>query len=250
MTLAPERSDGPSLNVSSVSDWDFSALGSAEDNGVTLDEPETSTDATPEKKVCPTCGENIVRLPGMRGRLPKYHPACKPSASRRVTDSLTGGTRRPGANAKAQREADEVILMVKKKMIQGAIALTIIDKYSGFVIMSMTPQFCENLHGVLVRYDSFRKDALAMKSGGSIFGLILAALMILIPIAAHHGLIPGAKLREMLTNMPITMFKLAQRMKEGEEALTQMMERAANEMLRPRNGGNTTQDGSTTDGAS
>lgn len=238
-----ERSDAPLLNDSLASEWDFSALGDPEASEAPPPEPEPeSSDVKPETNVCPTCGDNIVRLPGMRGRLPKYHPSCKPSATRRASDSL-GISVRKGGNAKAEREASEVIVMVKKQLIQGAIALSIVDKYSGFVIMSMTPRLCENLHGVLVRYDSFRRDALAMKSGGSVFGLVLAVLMMLIPIAAHHGLIPGAKLRQLLENMPVTMFKLAQRMKEGEEALSQMMDRVANEMLRPKHDAAATQDG-------
>lgn len=235
MTLAPERS-APLLNDSSDSDFDFSALPDVEVSEAPPEEPE-SEDVTPETKVCPTCEQSIVRMPGMRGRLPKYHPQCKPSNTRNATST------RKGPNTKAVREADEVIAMLKPKMMQGAIALAIVDKYDGFVFMSMTPQFCDNLRGVLIKYDKLRADALNIKTGGSILGLIITGLMMILPMLAHHGLIPGAKIREILTNMPVMIFKLAQRMKEGEQALSEMMDRVATEMLRQNNAATAAQNG-------
>lgn len=235
MTLAPERSGDLPIGFSDAetAEYDFSSL----DEAAASPPPENdaSEDITPETNVCPTCDLPVVRQPGQRGKLAKYHLDCKPSTARRLTGTTSRKT--TGANTKASREADECIAMVKSAMIKGAMGLAIVDKYDGFVVMTAIPNVCSNLHGILVRYDSFRKDVLAMKSGGSIFGLIISILMLALPIAAHHGIIPSARLQQMLTQMPVMMFKIAQRMKEGEQALSDMMDRVANEMLRPENGG-------------
>jgi hypothetical protein len=209
--------------ASDFSDSDFSALDGA------TDAPEPQEDKTPDTKTCPTCKEEIFRAPGSRGRLPKYHPDCRPSVGERVT----GATKRVGRNDKASKEADEAVELVKKAMIKGAMGLAMIDHYDGFVVMTAIPGVCENLHGVLVAHDGLRKDMLALKSGGSIAGLIFSCLMMALPIAAHHGLIPQSRIAEMLTNMPIVLHKISKRMKEGEAALADMMDRAANEMLKP-----------------
>lgn len=233
MTIAPEReSASPSLKDSSVSDWDFSALGEAEPVAG-IEEP-SSTDATPETNTCPTCDRVIVRAPGQRGKLPKYHPECKPAAGRRSSATEKVGTR--VGNPKAIREADEVIAMVKPQLFKAALMLSAIDQYDAFVVLNSIPSFCTSLHGILVRYEKLRKDALAMKAGGSIVGLIITVLTMILPILAHHGLIPGKAIQQALINFPVMMFKLAQRMKEGEQALADMMERVSEEMLRPKNG--------------
>jgi hypothetical protein len=242
--VAPDQSASPLLKDSSASDWDFSALEEAQPDA---SGPE-STDVTPETNVCPTCSKPVVRLPGQRGKLAKYHAECKPTARQRITGSHTAS--KAAGNPKAAREADEVISMIKPKMMQGALMLAAVDQYDAFVFLNGINPFCESLHGVLVRYDSFRKDALAMKAGGSIFGLCFTAITMALPILAHHGLIPGAKIQELLIQFPVMMFKLSQRMKEGEEALNDMMTRVSNEMLRKKDGPNngaTGQNGATGD---
>lgn len=231
MTIAPERSESPSLSDSSVSDYDFSALDEAVVSGTVLD--EESSDRVADAKECSTCGLPITREPGQRGRLAKYHAECKPSRTQRLTGA--SATKSTAANTKANREANEVIGMVKPQLFKLALALSAVDRFDAFVVLNNIEPICSSLHGILLRYDGFRRDALAMKSGGSIIGLIITGLSIALPILAHHGLIPGAKLQQALVQFPVMMFKLAQRMKEGEAALQDMMNRVSEEMLRPRN---------------
>lgn len=219
----------PSLIDSSADEFDFSGLPSAAASPPP--EGEESQDRISDPKVCPTCDLPISRPPGARGRSPKYHPECRPSVLGRVS-GLGTSTRSKSGDTKKIKEADDCIAMLKALMVKGAMAAMLIDKYDGFVIMTAIPGVCDNLHGVLVAHDGFRKDMLAMKSGGSIFGLIAAVLMALVPIAAHHGLIPRSKISEMLTNMPLVMFKIAKRMKEGEQAMADMMERVVNDSLK------------------
>jgi hypothetical protein len=146
----------------------------------------------------------------------KYHPGCSPGKG--------GAAREPGArNTKASKEADEVVAMYRSAITKVALGVSVFDKYDAFVIMANLDACCSNLHGVLMRYDKFRTECLAVKGGGSMFGLVIAHLFIAAPIAAHHGLIPGKHIPKLLIDMPFTLFALMERMKEGEESLTRMM---------------------------
>lgn len=227
MTLVTEAPNGsPSLNDSSAADFDFSALGEA-----TEAEPESS-DRTPDTKICPTCDKSIYRVPGSRGRMPRFHPECRPSAMGRLKDAVGGTTRRsPTADAKKGREADEVIAFVKPKFVQGATALMLFDHYDGFVMMTAIPGICDNLHGILVAHDGFRKQMLQAKGGGSILGLVVALAIPVAAICAHHGLIPSTRVAEIVRNLPIMLHKISLRMKQGEGAMNDMMDRVANQVV-------------------
>lgn len=214
---------GPSLTDSS----EFDGLPPATPV-VDLPPSPDPKDQTPTDKICPACDKPIYREPGTRGRLPRYHVECRPSGARRVL----GGTSAKGRNTKAESEAEQAVTLFKGVMVKFAMALAMVDKYDGFCIMSALPGACDNLKGVLVQYPSVRKDMLAIRSGGSVVGFIFSLLLMGVPIAAHHGLIPSTKVAEMLTQLPIVMHKIATRIREGETALTDMMQRAAEGMLK------------------
>lgn len=175
-----------------------------------------STDKV-EAGICATCREPIVREPGARGRMPKFHPDCRP-----LRTAITGAA--AGRNGKAEREADEAIAAFKSAVVKACIMLSMVDKYDAFCVMVALPQICDNLRGVLVRYDSFRKEMLALKGGGSVFALALSVLMCALPIAAHHGLIPGKAVAQILVNAPFTLYKIQEKLTQGEAALTKLME--------------------------
>lgn len=215
----------PSPNGFSVSDFD--ALPEAEPATLPEIAEAESQDRTPDTADCATCGNVITRAPGARGRMPKYHPECRPSAKERLTG--TGrATAKQTANTRASKEADECIVLFKGAMVKLAMGLSVVDKYDGFVVMSALPDACSNLHGVLVSHDSWRKDFLAIRSGGSIIGLIISVLMMAVPIVAHHGLIPSERISALLVNLPITMFRIQKQMAEGQAAMMQMVEDMAN----------------------
>lgn len=183
--------------------------------------PESKPDRTEavEPGTCAVCREPIVREPGSRGRMPKYHPDCRPLKS--AGSSAAATSRR---NSKAEAEADEAIAAFKGLVVKAAMMLAVADKYDAFCIMVSLPQICDNLRGVLIRYDSFRKEFLGIKGGGSIIGLGVSVLMLALPIASHHGLIPSASVAKLLVNMPFTLHKIQQKLAEGEAALTKLME--------------------------
>lgn len=235
MTLLESPSPNDSLADAPVADYDFSALAEAEVDD-TADDTSVSADRSPEEKVCPVCDLPIIRDPSWK-RMRKYHDECRPS-------TVTGRT--PSANVsgprgtKAEREADECVVMLKKQLVRGAMFAMMADPYDGFVIMTGIPGICENIRGILIAHDKWRKDALALKTGGSVLGLVVSLFLLVLPILAHHSLIPSVKLRQMLQDMPVILFKVSQRMKEGEAAMNDMMERVAAQALKPqppKNGG-------------
>lgn len=172
---------------------------------------------------CSVCGLEIVRAPGARGRLPKMHEDCRPArmaGTRRVS-----GTR----HSKAEAEADEAVATIKKIYVKSAIAMSMVDKFDGFCMMANWPAIESNLRGVLVKYEWFRRELLNAKSSGSIVGLIISIFLMLMPMAAHHGLIPSKRISEYLVALPVQLFKLSKQMKDGEERLTEMMEEKLSE---------------------
>jgi len=223
-------SESPSPNVFSAdADFDFSALADAE-----VDETDTplppSGDRVAEEKVCPVCDLPIVRDPSWK-RMRKYHDECKPST---ITGRPPVERSTASRATKAEREADECVVLLKKQLVRGAMFAMMADPYDGFVIMTGIPGICENIRGILVTHDKWRKDALALKTGGSILGLVISLFLLILPILAHHSLIPSVKLRQMLQDMPVILFKISQRMKEGETAMNDMMERVAEQALKPQ----------------
>jgi hypothetical protein len=187
-------------------------------------EPAKLTPDTPGKTEVPTghceaCGELIVRAPGARGRAPKFHPDCRPLKT--ASSSSGTGSRR---NNKAESEADLCIVEFKKLVVKGAMMLAIVDRYDAFCVMAMLPGVCDNLRAVLIRYDGMRREMLALQTGGSIVGLVITVLMGVLPMAAHHKLIPSKHVSEMLVNLPFTLVKLSQQLKDGEAKLTAMMQ--------------------------
>lgn len=120
-------------------------------------------------------------------------------------------------------------------MIKGCMLLSVVEKYDAFTVMVSLPSICDNLEAVLTTHDRFRKEWLAMQSGGSLFGLVLAVLMVAIPICAHHGLIPGTQITAVLTNLPYTLHKLNQTLKDGEKNLADLIQNQTEEWKAAKN---------------
>lgn len=186
------------------------------------DKPDATGDAAkPAPGICAACGDPIVREPGARGRMPKYHPDCKPT---RVASQVSTGVTRGRGAAKAEAEATECVAAFQSLVTKSAVMLSVVDRYDAFCVMVALPQISENLRGVLVRYDKLRKEMLAMQTGGSIFGLGLAVLMMALPMCAHHGILGKGQTAKLLLEMPFTLLRIQERLKEGSAALTKMME--------------------------
>lgn len=195
-------------------DWDLPPADLVE---TPLDKVEL---VNPPANTCPTCGELVVREPGSRGRLPKYHPECRPSRAKGSTSvSGTGRVVRVGkAEQVAAEETEMVIERIRRAITKAVVLLSLVEPYDAFVIRINTPEILDNLRPLLMRFAKFRAFAVGADTGGSALGLILALLTTALPIAAHHGLIPSKKVAQIFLNIPVFMMRLQEKLSDGDEA--------------------------------
>jgi hypothetical protein len=185
---------------------------------------ESPTDETqlinPSPNTCPTCGEEIVREPGSRGRLPKYHPECRPSKS---SSAKTSGPRPVRVTAKDRAVAEQVeqILEQYERQINKAVMLiAVADPYDAFVLKVNTPDLLNNMRPILMRYPMLRDGASTSSIAIAVLNLVITVLVILLPIASHHGFIGKGKVAQIMLNIPLFMLRVQQNMENGEGDLT------------------------------
>lgn len=216
----------PSLDsgIVSLGGSDFEGLPDAEP---IVDLPESvndKPDTTPDNPVpaghCQTCGEPIIREPGARGRLPKYHPDCRPL---RAASGEVSSARGKGRNTRAEAEAEAIVAALQKQIVRACVMLSVVDRFDAYCVMVALPNVSDNLKSLLARNDKWRKEFMALGTGGSVIGLVISILMMMLPIAAHHGLLGKGQVAKLLVEMPFTLMKIQERLKEGTEALTKMM---------------------------
>jgi tetrahydromethanopterin S-methyltransferase subunit F len=208
-------------NDFSASDSEWEGLPPAEETPDLPPVIDQKPDVLPSG-LCQGCGEPIVREPGTRGRLPKFHPDCRPLKSA-GSSTAQPSVRSNARNTRAAAEAEAVVAAIQKQIIQAAVMLSVVDRFDAYSVMVALPNVCTNLKGVLARNDKLRKEFMNLGSGGSIIGLILSIVMMFLPMAAHHGLLGKGNAAKLLVEMPFTLMKIQQRLKEGTEALTKMM---------------------------
>jgi len=176
--------------------------------------------------VCEECGEEIAY--SGRGRRPKYHPEHRPNQR----TSHSAGTKRVAGSPKnkAERESAQIAESMLKALNKTALLVGTLDAFDGFAIAAGSPSLCSQTEGVLVRHDKFREDLLNAKAGGSIIGLVVAALTIALPILAHHGLIPaevnGKPIGKLLEAVPQALVRLDKATKTAAETLAENLAEA------------------------
>jgi hypothetical protein len=112
--------------------------------------------------------------------------------------------------------------------------LAAVDRYDAFALMVGLTEITNNLRGVLIRYEKFRKEWLAAQGGGSLIGLAMSLALTALPIFAHHGMLGQGPLAYQLVQTPNVLFKIQQQLKDGEANLTKIMQEQAAEMTKQR----------------
>src|ERR1700748_3748836 len=93
-TTAEETPKGTVSEPSETFSWEtLDQTPASESSGESSSEPS-------DVKLCEGCGEPIHRAPGQLGRLPKYHPNCKPQSTSKGRSS-----RNTSGKTKAEVEA-------------------------------------------------------------------------------------------------------------------------------------------------
>lgn len=194
--------------------------------------PDETSVLNPPDNACPTCGLEVVRRPGARGRTPKYHEECRPTAKQRRSVS---GTARIKAVSKAEElaaaQVEYAVERARRGLAKAVALLALVDPYDALVVHINAPEILDNLRGVLMRFEWLRNAASNVQTGGDIFGLILALFTTFLPIAAHHGWIPSKKVATILIQMPVFMMRLQERIASGdeEEVKDELLKRVAEE---------------------
>jgi len=212
--------------TAAIADLDSASLDSSWANELPPDE-EYGGDSEPESEdrtelvnppanVCPGCGGEIVREPGTRGRLPKYHPECKPTRGS-TAKSGTRVVRVSKAEEKAALETAAAIEVVRRNLFKAAMMVAMVDPFDGMCILISAPDVVDNLEPVFMRFPKFRGLFLTASTGGSIGGLIMALAAMLLPILAHHGLVPSKKLAQILLNLPMFIYRIQKRLERLED---------------------------------
>ena len=185
----------------------------------TPQQPDDTTLLNAASNVCPVCGDVVERVPGSRGRLPKYHPECRPTKSTRSSSPRTLKVSK--AEEQAAIETERILEHLASRLTKAVMLLAIVEPYDALVLRIGTPDLLDNLRPVLMRYDKLRAFAGATDTGGSVFGLVMAIASIALPIAAHHKLIPSKRVAQFLLQAPMFMLSIQKRMADGnEETLT------------------------------
>lgn len=184
-------------------------------------DPNETPDTTPaDGPICPTCGEVIQKDPSWK-RMHKYHDGCQPTG--RESSGGSASPRRTRTGGKAEKEADRCEELLRGFFVKAALAISVIDKFDAFCIMVNAPAVCTSFRAVCLRYDDLRKEFLKVPEGGSVFGLVMSAAFMALPIAAHHGLIPSKRIAEMMVQTPVMLYGVMNKMQEGEDGLKVMM---------------------------
>lgn len=184
--------------------------------------PPDSTDLiNPPEKTCKGCGEEIVREPGKKGRLPAYHPACKPDRG-----STVSGTRPVRVVAKDRAVAEQVeqtLTLIDAKLSKAIMLLALVEPYDAFVLHVNKAELLENMRPVLTRFSWMREGADTVSTAAAIFSLGITVVTTVLPIAAHHKLIPSKAVAKLLVGIPFILKKMQDSMETNGEDVTQTL---------------------------
>jgi hypothetical protein len=110
--------------------------------------------------------------------------------------------------------------------------LAVVEPYDAFVLYVNMPKVLDNLRPILTRYPGLRQQAGTASTAAAIFGLVITVLTILLPIAAHHGLIPSKKITKILAAVPVFMKRMNDVMDSGMDVGEMLMARVQEQQAR------------------
>lgn len=146
----------------------------------------------PDGPICETCDKVIIREPGKRGRMPKYHPECRPSARK------ASGTRRRTTKKQAGVPDYEEGLNAVFQLV--SFGLTMVGERDervladGLAVSEHGPNIATALNQLATEKPEVAAVLDKVLAAGP-YGLVLAAVSPLImQIASNHGVkVPGMK---------------------------------------------------------
>lgn len=201
------------------------------ENAAFSDEPSSSDTAPAGELKCENCGRHFSHEG--RGRKPKKCLECREAKGSRTT----GITRpRKGARTKAEREADEIAAKFRQSLAMLALFVSMADPVDGKAILAGSDGLAKATGTILEKNDKVRILLSSSSTGGGYVALFGYLLIILVPILAHHGLIPGEITRdgkkvligEMFEQIPDMLLGLQKKMATAEKDLAARIVEAQN----------------------
>lgn len=201
--------------------------------------PPIDTDDTPPKPQphCEVCG-NPIEYKG-RGRLPRFHKECRPSNDRARTPLSSATTPKvtSGRQSKAEREAAEIAADAQKMLSKASLLVATVEPFDGLALYAGTPELTNQLRGVLETHDALRAEMASWSSGGSVLGLVLALAVIVLPILAHHHVIPetvaGKPVGKLLETLPQAVMKINKASDDAARTMADAVQQMREQANRP-----------------
>lgn len=131
---------------------------------------------------CKVCGIELVY--SGKGRRPEYCETHRPAKN-------VKGDRKPTSRKNAGKLTDAALRTELLAMLQGAGAVVLaVDRFDGAVIISGAENLVDALMSMAAQNPAFRKWLEAGSSSMTWVQLAVAVGAIVIPIAAHHKIVP------------------------------------------------------------
>lgn len=214
------------LNDGAGISWEAAANNAV----ITPDDESRDTPPGDGAPVCPTCNEIIVLEPGHKGRKPKYHPGHRPSDLKAPGATIRGP--RKGTRNKAEKEADEIAERLRKNLVLGATFLAMVEPFDAAAVLAGARPLSGSVSDVLTSSERLRGFFVTSKGSAGWAGLAMWTLAIVLPILAHHGLIPGEvkrkgqppiKIADILERLPRMLASLEKKLETAEADLAEKL---------------------------
>jgi hypothetical protein len=219
-TLSPDPLDAIS--------WEASAASAAYEESPDI----VSNDVPPGANTleCENCGRHFHHEG--RGRKPKRCLECRGTKSP-AAPKLGGGGRK-GPRTKAEREADAIAAKLRQSLGMVALFVSMADPIDGKAILAGSEGLSSAAGTILERNEKLRILLSTSNSAGGYIAFVGYLLVILVPILAHHGVIPGEVTRggkkvpmgELLESVPDLLLGMQKKLANAEQDLARKIAEA------------------------
>lgn len=154
------------------------------------DNGEESEHVVIEGPACETCNKVIIREPGKRGRMPKYHPECRPSAKKTATRKRA---KKPAGVPDYEEGLNAIFQMVSfgLTMAGDRNEMVLAD---GLAVAEHGPNISSALNQLAMEKPEIAAVLDRVLAAGP-YGLVLASVApLMMQVASNHGVkVPGVK---------------------------------------------------------
>jgi hypothetical protein len=131
-------------------------------------------------------------------------------------------------------QIEQILDRAQRQLAKGVMLLSLADPFDALVLQVNIPDLLEHMRVVLWKFPRLRETSNDVTVVSSIIGLVITVLSIGLPIAAHHKLIPSAKLSQIFMAIPMFMMRMQERMDNGGTLTDELLQRVVEEEEKKR----------------